>query len=900
MPCRTELIRFLRAIALAILAICIPAAGASARELLLPREKAPLAKSAGVSSLRTIARKSGKVKVIVGLRVPFSPEGRIRPETARVQRRDIASAVSNVKSRFQKAVQRNPKAFRSFDSVPFVAMEVSPEELDGLASDPNVISISEDRILKPFLAQSAPLVEADKAWTGGYSGIGQTIAIVDTGVDKNHPFLAGKVVSEACYSILGSCPGGVTASTAAGSGMPCSHSSCGHGTHVAGIAAGLGSGFSGVARNANIIAIQVFSNYYGSLGAYDSDLIAALNRVYALRNDFKIAAVNLSLGGGAYSAYCNDEEPAFTAAVSNLASVGIATIAASGNSYYTSRISYPACISSVISVGSVLDANIGNCSGELAPDKVACYSNSASFLSLLAPGSFIESAFPNNRYVNAEGTSMAAPHVAGAWAVLRQKSPNASISEIHAALQTTGKSVTDYRNGIVKKRINVKAALDALPGGDEKLSLEFTKTGTGGGSVSFSPAGTQASCSDSCSNSYTRGAVVTMAAVAAEGSTFKEWSGACSGAGACTVTMSQALAVSANFVLVPQPAEEPKLVLQYGKLGQGNGAVSFSPAGTLASCSNSCSNSFVAGTAVTLTASPTAGSAFLEWSGACSGAGACTVTMSQALSVNANFVLTPQTAEEPKLVLEYARLGPGSGTVTFSPVGTLASCDTNCSNSFTPGTTVTLTAAAAPGSAFMEWSGACSGAGVCTVAMSQAASVSGRFIAASDKVVSYTKAGAGSGTVSFSTAAGTSSCAASCMNNYGFNTLVTLRASPNYGTAFGGWSGACKGRSKTCRIRLRDAASVTATFNLLPVYTMNLTISGSGVGSVAMSAPDGVSNCTANCSGSYPSGTRVRLTATPSPGMVFAGWQGACRTQRATCTVTLRTARTVSASFRTR
>jgi subtilisin family serine protease len=838
------------------------------------------------------------VRVVVGLRVPFSPEGRIRSETARIQRRDIASAVSSVKSRFQKSVQRNPKAFRSYDSVPFVAMEVTPEELDGLAADSNVISISEDRILKPLLAQSATLVEADKAWAGGYSGSGQTIAIVDTGVDKNHPFLAGKVVSEACYSLFGTCPGGVTASTAAGSGMPCSHSSCIHGTHVAGIAAGLGSSFSGVARNSNIIAIQVFSIYNGSLGAYDSDLLAALDRVYALRNDFKIASVNLSLGGGAYSASCDNEEPAFTAAVNNLASVGIATIAASGNSYYTSKISYPACISSVISVGSVLDATTGSCSGQLSPDKVACYSNSASFLSLLAPGSVIQSAVPNNQYTNLEGTSMATPHVAGAWAVLRQKSPNASISEILAALQATGKSVTDYRNGIVKKRINVKAALDVLPGGDEKLSLEYTKTGTGGGSVSFTPAGTQASCSDSCSNSYTRGAVVTMAAVAADGSTFKEWSGACSGAGTCTVTMSQALAVSANFVLVPQPAEEPKLVLQYDKLGQGNGAVSFSPAGTLASCSGSCSNSFAAGTAVTLTATPAAGSAFLEWSGACSGAGACTVTMSQALSVSANFVLTPQAAEEPKLVLEYGKTGPGNGTVTFSPAGTLASCTSSCSNSFASGTTVTLTAAAASGSAFMEWSGACSGAGTCTVTMSQAASVFARFIAASDKLVTYTKAGAGSGNVSFSTAAGTNSCAGSCMNNYASNTLVTLRATPSYGSAFGGWSGACKGRSKTCRIRLRDAAAVTAAFNVLPVYTMNLMILGSGAGSVAMAAPDGVKTCTTNCSGSYPSGTRVKLTATASPGMVFAGWEGACQTKRTTCTVPLQFARTVSARFR--
>jgi subtilisin family serine protease len=799
--------RLVRCFLLILLAVCIPVSAVSARELLASGGKTQLAKSSGVTTLRSTAQKAGKVKVIVGLRVPFSPEGRMRSDTVRVQRRDIATAVSSVRARFQKVVQRNPKGFRSYDSVPFVAMEVTPEELDSLAADPNVISISENRVLKPLLAQSIPLVEADKAWAASYSGLGQTIAIIDTGVDRNHPFLAGKVVSEACYSIFGQCPGGVTASTAAGSGMPCSHSSCSHGTHVAGIAAGLGSNFSGVARNANVIAIQVFSTAYGSLGAYDSDLLAALERVYALRNDFKIAAVNLSLGGGAYSSFCDGEVPAFTAAVNNLASVGIATIAASGNSYYTSRISYPACISSVVSVGSVLDAAAGLCSAQPSADKVACYSNSASFLSLLAPGSLIQSSTPNNQYSNMEGTSMATPHVAGAWAVLKQKAPNAPVSQVLAALQNTGKPITDYRNGIVKKRINVKAALDSLPAGDDRLDLQFTRAGSGSGAVSFTPAGTLASCTESCSNSYPRGAVVTMAAVAAQGSTFKEWSGACSGAGACTVTMSQAHSVSASFVLAAEPAGEQTLVLQYGKLG------------------------------------------------------------------------------------------PGSGTVSFTPAGTLASCANSCSNSFAPGATVTLTASADAGSAFLEWSGACSGTGVCTVAMSQAASVNANFIAASDMILTYNKAGSGAGSVSFTSTAGTKSCAASCVTNFGANTLVTLRAEASYGSVFGGWTGACRGRSKSCRVRIKDAASVTAAFNLLPVYAMTVTVAGGGSGNVALSAPDGVKTCDANCSNNYPSGTRVRLTATAAPGMVFAGWDGACRTKRTTCTVTLRAARTVSASF---
>lgn len=90
----------------------------------------------------------------------------------------------------------------------------------------------------------------------GLFGVGQTVAILDTGVEKTHPFLMGKVVSEACYSTNNAdlsserpvCPGGVTNSTAPGSGVNCAISGCDHGTHVAGIVGGKGATFSGSPR----------------------------------------------------------------------------------------------------------------------------------------------------------------------------------------------------------------------------------------------------------------------------------------------------------------------------------------------------------------------------------------------------------------------------------------------------------------------------------------------------------------------------------------------------------------------------------------------------------------------------------------------------------------------------
>jgi len=246
-----------------------------------------------------------------------------------------------------------------------------------------------------------------------------------------------------------------------GAGVNCSMSGCDHGTHVAGIAAGRGSTFSGVAKDAGIIAIQVFlrmdNSSSGQCQTYPcaltqiSDQIQGLERVYELRNEFKIAAVNMSLGGGKSTTNCDGIYSSIKMAIDNLRSVGIPTVAASGNDGFPDGISFPACISTAVSVGATTKS-----------DLVAPYSNSASFLSLLAPGDNIYSSVPGGMYDYKSGTSMAAPHVAGAWAILKQKAPTATVTEVLSALQSTGVPVTDSRNNLTKPRIQVDAALNAV------------------------------------------------------------------------------------------------------------------------------------------------------------------------------------------------------------------------------------------------------------------------------------------------------------------------------------------------------------------------------------------------------------------------------------------------------
>lgn len=125
----------------------------------------------------------------------------------------------------------------------------------------------------------------------------------------------------------------------------------------------------------------------------------------------------------------------------------------------------PGCISSAVSVGSTTKT-----------DQVSSFSNSASFLSLLAPGSSINSSVPGNQFAVFNGTSMATPHVAGAWAILKQRVPNATVIQVLTALQNTGLPVLDTRNNITKPRIRIRQALDALapapvaPGCDVQLN----------------------------------------------------------------------------------------------------------------------------------------------------------------------------------------------------------------------------------------------------------------------------------------------------------------------------------------------------------------------------------------------------------------------------------------------
>jgi hypothetical protein len=176
----------------------------------------------------------------------------------------------------------------------------------------------------------------------------------------------------------------------------------------------------------------------------------------------------------------------------------------------------------------------------------------------------------------------------------------------------------------------------------EKFKLDVTKSGTGSGTVTSSPVGIN--CGATCSAEFEEGKGVTLTASASLGSEFVEWEGcdAEPSATKCEVTMDEDIEVIAVFAPEPPPSE---FGLTVTLAGTGSGTVTSSPVGI--NCGIDCSDAYAAGTEVTLMAAPASGSSFAGWSGACSGAGACKVTMNQARSVTATFTKSSSPPPPP-------------------------------------------------------------------------------------------------------------------------------------------------------------------------------------------------------------------------------------------------------------
>jgi subtilisin family serine protease len=412
-----------------------------------------------------------------------------------------------------------------------VAVTVDAEGLAALAANPDVVQVVENKVNRITADAWTTSIGLAPVLTAGWDGTGRTIAVLDVGVQVDHPYLAGKVTAEACFSqasfagqVQSLCPGEATETHTAGSASPpCDSLSpevpagCGHGTHVAGIAGGgpvsTPSDLTGVAPGASIIAMKVFTKgmnatvcqgAFPCLLAYDSDIANALAWLSARRTaaDPLVAnldAVNLSLGGGSFQLACDAQVPTVTAQVNALRAQGIATVVAAGNNGQNgaggspARMASPACISTAVSVGATTNAGA-----------IASFSNLTAATTIVAPGSSITSSKPTSTYGLLSGTSMASPVVAGAIAALREKTPAASVTTLVDQLRTRGSQLTTAVGQIPELQLD--SALVGVPSdvgrvavtsGFERVSLgwsppSFTGASVASYTVTASPGG--ASC----------------------------------------------------------------------------------------------------------------------------------------------------------------------------------------------------------------------------------------------------------------------------------------------------------------------------------------------------------------------------------------------------------------------
>ncbi len=347
-----------------------------------------------------------------------------------------------------------------YKTIPFVAGYINQTGLEKALAYPVVSSIALDQPVKAFLAESIPLVKADSVHSLGYTGKNCRIAILDTGIDTDHPDVGSAVVGQFHFLPSGNGPG--------------AEDDHGHGTTVAGVVASDGVVASvGMAPDAEIVAVKVLdSTGSGTL----ANIVAGIDWVTANQDTLQVKAMNMSLGSREFldTGYCDDNGVygSYTSAISQARASGIAVFVASGNGAALNGISAPGCISYSISVGAVYDSSMSawhtpNCDDTLTdPDIICCFTNRNRTLDLLAPGAAIVSSTlggGKNSLPGTWGTSFATPHAAGLALLMCEINPCLSPDSIEKIMKETGIPVYDSLTGLTFPRINSKAAVLAVP-----------------------------------------------------------------------------------------------------------------------------------------------------------------------------------------------------------------------------------------------------------------------------------------------------------------------------------------------------------------------------------------------------------------------------------------------------
>lgn len=352
---------------------------------------------------------------------------------------------------------------RDYENLPSSFVRVLNEAaLNALIARPQVKAVYRNKAYQLSLYESLPLIHQPEAASAGRVGYGTTVAVLDTGVE--YTGWCSTSDDPKCE------PASIWPWPCTAHGPGCRIADIfeadddgelddnGHGTHVSAIVLQTAGG-------TRLVVADVFTKSgpepYGPFewDAYEADIESGVNWVIGKQSTFNIVAMNLSLAFPIrYPEPCTAE--GLATPLAEALAAGIRPIAATGNDAfaggaYSDGISPPACVPSAVRVGAVYDADLpqftwSNCAdGSPTADMVSCFSQSAPYISLLAPGWRISAAT-----LTYAGTSAAAPHVSGAWAIMRALS-NVSEARLLATLQEMGEPVTDSRQGRTTSRVDL-------------------------------------------------------------------------------------------------------------------------------------------------------------------------------------------------------------------------------------------------------------------------------------------------------------------------------------------------------------------------------------------------------------------------------------------------------------
>lgn len=350
---------------------------------------------------------------------------------------------------WQQFSDRAVQVQRDYVNLPLSAVQVSSSAgLQALLSQPGVAGVYENRVYHPTLQQSLPLIHQQQTQRLGYTGAGTMVAVLDTGANYTK-------------DAFGNCTApGVPASCKVAVAMDFggddfSLDDDSHGTNVSAIVLG-------VAPDTRIAALDVMLRRTGGANdAADTEILAAIDWCISHRQQYNIVAMNMSFGDGSEQKQKITEGP-LVVAFAQARAINIVPVVAAGNDRNIRGLAYPAAIHGALTAGAVYDAEAGSQSwgrpltctdATTVPDQVACFSNSADYLDLLAPGPSTTAAG-----ITMGGTSQAAPHVAGAVAVLRSIVPQAQPDTLRQLLRDSGVPVTDPKSGYTTPRLNLEAA----------------------------------------------------------------------------------------------------------------------------------------------------------------------------------------------------------------------------------------------------------------------------------------------------------------------------------------------------------------------------------------------------------------------------------------------------------